>query len=74
MKLTVHTSLSAQTGRRHIADARDAEPEMDVRPDDPWMLMYTSGTTGKPIIHDREGFDLIDSRLKRFDLWDSIPD
>jgi len=31
-----------------IADARDAEPEMDVRPDDPWMLMYTSGTTGKP--------------------------
>jgi acyl-CoA synthetase (AMP-forming)/AMP-acid ligase II len=28
--------------------ASDREPEMVVAPDDPWMLMYTSGTTGQP--------------------------
>jgi acyl-CoA synthetase (AMP-forming)/AMP-acid ligase II len=31
-----------------LAAARDTEPEIDVRPDDPWTLMYTSGTTGLP--------------------------
>jgi fatty-acyl-CoA synthase len=31
-----------------IAAARDSEPETPVAPDDPWTLMYTSGTTGKP--------------------------
>jgi acyl-CoA synthetase (AMP-forming)/AMP-acid ligase II len=31
-----------------IAAARDAEPQLDVDPRDPWMLMYTSGTTGRP--------------------------
>ena len=31
-----------------IADAREAEPALDVRPHDPWTLMYTSGTTGRP--------------------------
>ena len=31
-----------------IAAAADTEPEMDVAPGDPWALMYTSGTTGKP--------------------------
>lgn len=31
-----------------IGAARDAEPDVSVHPDDPWMLMYTSGTTGKP--------------------------
>jgi acyl-CoA synthetase (AMP-forming)/AMP-acid ligase II len=31
-----------------IAQARDDEPDVLVGPDDPWALMYTSGTTGKP--------------------------
>lgn len=31
-----------------IAGARDSEPEVSVTPEDPWMLMYTSGTTGAP--------------------------
>ena len=31
-----------------VANARDSEPEADMRIDDPWMLMYTSGTTGAP--------------------------
>jgi acyl-CoA synthetase (AMP-forming)/AMP-acid ligase II len=39
-------------GYRHyedlIANARDAAPHVHVASDDPWTLMYTSGTTGKP--------------------------
>ncbi len=31
-----------------IARASDGEPDADVTGDDPWTLMYTSGTTGKP--------------------------
>ncbi len=31
-----------------VAGARDSEPEVEVAPEDPWMLMYTSGTTGNP--------------------------
>lgn len=31
-----------------IAKAKDSSPGIDVRGDDPWTLMYTSGTTGKP--------------------------
>jgi len=31
-----------------IAGGRDSEPDIVVRPRDPWTLMYTSGTTGKP--------------------------
>ena len=31
-----------------IAAARDGEPDTPVAADDPWTLMYTSGTTGKP--------------------------
>jgi len=31
-----------------IAAARDTEPAVPVQPGDPWMLMYTSGTTGHP--------------------------
>jgi fatty-acyl-CoA synthase len=31
-----------------IAAASDAEPGVPVSPADPWSLMYTSGTTGKP--------------------------
>ena len=31
-----------------IAAATDREPEQQVSPSDPWTLMYTSGTTGKP--------------------------
>ena len=31
-----------------IASARDSEPDAAVSPLDPWTLMYTSGTTGKP--------------------------
>ena len=31
-----------------IANASPDEPEVSVTPDDPWCLMYTSGTTGNP--------------------------
>ena len=31
-----------------IAAASDKEPDVAVAPDDPWMFMYTSGTTGNP--------------------------
>src|SRR5262249_38216408 len=31
-----------------IAAARDAEPAVEVRAEDPWTFMYTSGTTGAP--------------------------
>ena len=31
-----------------LSRARDSEPDTDVRADDIWALMYTSGTTGKP--------------------------
>jgi acyl-CoA synthetase (AMP-forming)/AMP-acid ligase II len=31
-----------------IAEASDAQPAVPVEPGDPWTLMYTSGTTGKP--------------------------
>ncbi|NNJ77559.1 MAG: AMP-binding protein [Anderseniella sp.] len=31
-----------------IGRARADEPAVDVSPDDPWCLMYTSGTTGRP--------------------------
>jgi fatty-acyl-CoA synthase len=31
-----------------MGDARDREPGVAPAPEDPWMLMYTSGTTGNP--------------------------
>jgi len=31
-----------------LAAARDSEPDIRVLPADPWTLMYTSGTTGRP--------------------------
>jgi len=31
-----------------IESAGSADPEVQVSPDDPWCLMYTSGTTGNP--------------------------
>src|ERR1700722_11062080 len=31
-----------------MAGARDSDPEVEAAPEDPWMLMYTSGTTGNP--------------------------
>ena len=31
-----------------MSDARDSEPEVAAAPEDPWMFMYTSGTTGTP--------------------------
>ena len=30
-----------------MGDARDREPDVAPAPEDPWMLMYTSGTTGE---------------------------
>lgn len=31
-----------------LAAASAREPEVDIKPEDPWAFMYTSGTTGKP--------------------------
>jgi acyl-CoA synthetase (AMP-forming)/AMP-acid ligase II len=31
-----------------LAEASDAEPDQAITSDDPWTLMYTSGTTGNP--------------------------
>jgi fatty-acyl-CoA synthase len=31
-----------------LAEGADREPDVSVTPDDPWCLMYTSGTTGNP--------------------------
>ena len=31
-----------------MAEASTTEPEVVVQPEDPWALMYTSGTTGQP--------------------------
>jgi fatty-acyl-CoA synthase len=43
---------SAPAGYRRyetlLADARESEPEAPVAPSEPWTLMYTSGTTGRP--------------------------
>lgn len=33
---------------RLIAEASGSEPGVEVRPEDPWAFMYTSGTTGNP--------------------------
>ena len=40
--------VSGRSYEALIADARDCRPDIVVTPDDPWALMYTSGTTGKP--------------------------
>lgn len=48
----IHFGGVAPTGYRAYEDlmsaALDAEPGAVVLPDDPWCLMYTSGTTGNP--------------------------
>ncbi len=37
-----------QSYEAFLARGADAEPEQTVAPDEPWTLMYTSGTTGNP--------------------------
>lgn len=31
-----------------LASGDDQRPDVEVRPEDPWILLYTSGTTGRP--------------------------
>lgn len=44
-----------------IAAARDSRPAVIVLPDDPWTLMYTSGTTGNPkgVIRSHRGMAML---------------
>ena len=48
----IHFGATCPPGYRAYEDllaaARDSEPGAAVRPADPWTLMYTSGTTGRP--------------------------
>ncbi|MFN0264851.1 AMP-binding protein [Tepidamorphus sp. 3E244] len=48
----IHFGGTTPAGWRAFEDlmdeARDSEPGIAVDPTDPWTLMYTSGTTGKP--------------------------
>ncbi len=61
----VHFGAEAPAGWRSyealIADARADAPAASVRPEDPFALMYTSGTTGQPqgAIRNHEGNALI---------------
>jgi len=58
-----------------IAAASDSEPSADVRPTDPWALMYTSGTTGKPkgAIRNHHGNALM-SLVTALDMGMSVDD
>lgn len=44
-----------------IAAAPDDKPQVNVAPEDPWTLMYTSGTTGRPkgVIRNHRGMAMI---------------
>ena len=48
----IHVGGAAPAGYRAyedlVADGAKSEPTAFVQPDDPWCLMYTSGTTGNP--------------------------
>lgn len=50
------------TGYEALLDAApDARPDVPVAPEDPWTLMYTSGTTGRPkgVIRNHRGMAMI---------------
>lgn len=44
----LHTVLNLPDWRRHIADAPHSIPQSVARPDDPALIVFTSGTTGQP--------------------------
>lgn len=44
----LETTLYLDEWRRHIADAPGAPPPCRTRPEDPALIVFTSGTTGKP--------------------------
>ncbi len=53
MEAYIHFGAAAAPAGYHayealMAAARDSEPQVGVQPADRWMLMYTSGTTGRP--------------------------
>ena len=60
-----------------LAAASDDEPDVDVAPADPWILLYTSGTTGRPkgVVRSHESyvaFYLINAADFRFSCHDVV--
>lgn len=52
-KVDQFISMATSDGNAHnyetlLENAADTEPDIEIAPDDIWMIMYTSGSTGAP--------------------------